>query len=601
MATAADPLTDPELLETEWDLGPLVDGEERAGAERMLDEAKTRATTFAQAYAGKVSELDAARLASAMGELEAINDLVGRAGSYASLRFATDTADAERGALLQLVQERATGIETLLLFFELEWAAIDDDRAEELLTPAALDHYRHHLRSVRRYRPHLLSEGEEKILAEKSISSQAAWGRLFGELLTAVRVGLDDSELTLEVALSRLQSADRDVRRTAAEAVSAALEPGLRTRGFIYNTLVYDKSVEDRLRNYPHWLASRNLSNEASDESVMALIEAVRNRYDIPQRWYRLKAKLLGVERLADYDRSAPVLAEDVTYSFGEARDLVLDTYQSFSPVAGTVTRRFFDEHWIDAPTRPHKRGGAFCAYAVPSVHPYVMLNFTATRRDVLTMAHELGHGLHAALAQPQGVFHQSTPLTLAETASVFGEELVFGRMLTEVDDDERRLGLLAERVDGAIATVFRQMAMNRFEHLIHTRRRAEGELASDRINDTWVETQAELFGDSIEITAGYRMWWSYVPHFINTPGYVYAYAYGLLLALSVYSRYLHQGDPFVPRYIELLSAGGSRSPEQLAEIVGIDLTDPGFWDAGLALVEEQLSEAEELAAKRSR
>ena len=599
MTTAADPLTDPELLETEWDLGPLVDGEERAGAERMLAEAKERATNFAETNAGKVAELDATGLAFAMGELEAINDLVGRAGSYASLRFATDTADPERGALLQLVQERATEIETLLLFFELEWAAIDDDRADSLLGSAELDRYRHHLRSVRRYRPHLLSEPEEKVLAEKSISSQAAWGRLFGELLAALRVDLDDTELTLEVALSRLQSPDREVRRTAAEAVSAALEPGLRTRGFIYNTLVYDKSVEDRLRKYPHWLASRNLANEASDESVMALIEAVRSRFDIPQRWYRLKAKLLGGERLADYDRSAPVRAVDVTYSFGEARDLVLDTYQSFSPVAGTVARRFFDEHWIDAPIRPHKRGGAFCAYAVPSVHPYVMLNFTATRRDVLTMAHELGHGLHAALAQPQGVFHHSTPLTLAETASVFGEELVFGRMLAQVDDDERRLGLLAERVDGAIATVFRQMAMNRFEHLIHTRRRAEGELAADRINEAWVQSQAELFADSVEITEGYRMWWSYVPHFINTPGYVYAYAYGLLLALSVYGRYLREGDPFVPRYIELLSAGGSRGPEQLAEIVGIDLTDPGFWDAGLALVEEQLSEAEALAARR--
>ena len=590
MTTAADPLTDPELLETEWDLEPLVDGEDAAGAERMLEEGKERASRFAATYAGKVAELDAAGLQAAMGELEAINDLIGRAGSFASLRFATDTADPERGALLQLVQERATEIETLLLFFELEWAAVDDDRAEELLASAALHRYRHHLRSVRRYRPHLLSESEEKILAEKSISSQAAWGRLFGELVAGLRVDLDDKELTLELALSRLQSSDREVRRTAAEAVSATLEPGLRTRGFIYNTLVYDKSVEDRLRHYPHWLASRNLANEASDESVMALIEAVRNRFDIPQRWYRLKAQLLGLERLADYDRSAPVLAEDVTYSFGEARDLVLDTYQSFSPVAGTVTRRFFDERWIDAPTRPHKRGGAFCAYAVPSVHPYVMLNFTATRRDVLTMAHELGHGLHAALAQPQGVFHHSTPLTLAETASVFGEELVFGRMLEEADDDERRLGLLAERVDGAIATVFRQMAMNRFEHLVHTRRRAEGELSADRISDAWVETQAELFGDSVEITDGYRMWWSYVPHFINTPGYVYAYAYGLLLALSVYSRYLHEGDPFVPRYIELLSAGGSRSPERLAEIVGIDLTDPGFWDSGLALVEEQLS-----------
>jgi oligoendopeptidase F len=450
---------------------------------------------------------------------------------------------------------------------------------------------------VRRYRPHLLSESEEKIVTEKSISSQAAWARLFGELVAALRVDLDGQELTLDVALSRLQTSDRDVRRTAAEAVSRTLEPGLRTRGFIYNTLVYDKSVEDRLRHYPNWLASRNLANEASDESVMALIQAVRARFDIPQRWYRIKAKLIGVDRLADYDRSAPVLREDITYSFAQARELVLDTYQSFSPEAGVITRRFFDERWVDAPPRPHKRGGAFCAYTVPSVHPYVLLNFTAQRRDVLTMAHELGHGLHASLAQPQGIFHQSTPLTLAETASVFGEELVFGRMLAEASDDEQRLGLLAEQIDGAIATVFRQMAMNRFEHLVHTCRRAEGELATDRISELWVESQSELFGDSVEITDGYRMWWSYIPHFINTPGYVYAYAYGLLLALSVYSRYLEEGESFVPRYLELLAAGGSRSPEQLAEIVGIDLEDPGFWDAGLSLVENQLAEAEALVA----
>jgi oligoendopeptidase F len=325
----------------------------------------------------------------------------------------------------------------------------------------------------------------------------------------------------------------------------------------------------------------------------------VRGRYDIPQRWYRLKAKLLGVERLADYDRAAPVLAEDLTFSFGEARELVLETYDLFSRDAGRTVRRFFDENWVDAPVRPHKRGGAFCAYTVPSVHPYVLLNFTARRRDVLTMAHELGHGLHAALAQPQGVFHQSTPLTLAETASVFGETLVFGRLLDAAKDDEERLGLLAERIDGAIATVFRQMAMNRFEHLMHTSRRSEGELSTDRINELWVETQAELFGDSVEITDGYRLWWSYVPHFINTPGYVYAYAYGQLLALSAYGRYREEGDPFVPRYLELLSAGGSRSPEELGAIVGIDLSDPGFWDAGLDLVEEQLSAAEKLAEKR--
>jgi oligoendopeptidase F len=599
MPTTAANLADPELLEAAWDLSPLVDGDEENGVKRQLDEAVERATVFSAAHAGKLAELDADGLAAAMRELATINELVGKAGSFASLRFATDTADAPRGALLQLVQERATEIETKLLFFELEWAALPDERADELTGDDAVAFCAHYLRSARRYRPHLLTEPEETILAEKAIASESAWARLFGELVAALRISVDGDEIALDVALSRLQDPDRETRRTVAEAVSAALEPGLRTRAFIYNTLAHDKSVDDRLRSFPHWLAARNLANEASDESVMALIEAVRRRYDIPQRWYTLKAKLLGVDRMADYDRGAPVRPEEVTFSYSEARDLVLDTYDSFSPKAGRVARRFFDENWVDAPVRPHKRGGAFCAYTVPSVHPYVLLNFTARRRDVLTMAHELGHGLHAALAQPQGVFHQSTPLTMAETASVFGEALVFGRLLETAPDDKVRLGLLAERIDGAIATVFRQMAMNRFEHLIHTRRRAEGELSVDRIAESWVESQSELFGDSVQITEGYQMWWSYIPHFINTPGYVYAYAYGQLLALSVYGRYLQEGESFAPAYLDLLAAGGSRGPKELGAMVGIDLADPGFWDAGLALVEQQLRDAEELAARR--
>jgi oligoendopeptidase F len=599
MSTAAELLADPELLATEWDLTPLADGEDDAGVRRQLEEAAERASAFAAGHAGRLAELDAAGLSAAMRELAEINELVGKAGSFASLRFATDTADPSRGALLQLVQERATEIETKLLFVELEWAAVDDDRAEELLADPGLGFCAHYLRSARRYRAHLLSEPEEKILAEKSIASQSAWSRLFGEQCAAIRVQSNGEDLSLEVALSRLQSPDRDSRRETAEAVTEALEPGLRTRAFIFNTLLYDKAVEDRLRSYPHWLAGRNLANEASDESVMALVEAVRSRFDIPQRWYRLKAQLLGLPKIADYDRAAPVLPEDVTFSFGDARDLVVETYASFADEAGRVARRFFDERWIDAPVRSHKRGGAFCAYTVPSVHPYVMLNFTARRRDVLTLAHELGHGLHAALAQPQGVFQQSTPLTLAETASVFGEALVFGRMLDAAPDDDARLSLLAERIDGAVATVFRQMAMNRFEHLVHTRRRAEGELSVQRIGESWTESQAELFGDSVEMTDGYRSWWSYVPHFINTPGYVYAYAYGQLLALSVYGRYLEEGPSFAPRYLDLLAAGGSRSPEELGAMVGIDLADPGFWNAGLELVEQQLSAAEELVAMR--
>ena len=600
MPTAAELLADPELLETTWDLDPLVDGEQDTGVQGQLEEANQRAAAFASAHAGKLAELDAAGLAAAMKDLAAINELVGKAAAYASLRFATDTADAQRGAQLQLVQERATEVETQLLFFELEWAALPDERAEALLADDALEFCAHYLRSARRYRPHLLSEPEEKILAEKEITSQSAWSRLFSEQVAALRVRVqDDDELALDVALSRLQSADRDLRRSTAEAVSSSLAPGLRTRAFLYNTLLHDKAVDDRLRSFPHWLASRNLANEASDESVMALIEAVRGRFDIPQRWYSLKARLLGLDRLSDYDRAAPVLPEEITFSFGQARELVLDTYESFDPEAGRITRRFFDERWIDAPVRPHKRGGAFCAYTVPSVHPYVMLNFTARRRDVLTMAHELGHGLHAAMAQPQGVFQQSTPLTLAETASVFGEALVFGRLLDAAPDDDARLSLLAERVDGAVATVFRQMAMNRFEHLVHTRRREEGELSVDRFNESWVEAQSELFGDSVHITGGYHTWWSYIPHFISTPGYVYAYAYGQLLALSIYGRYLEQGEAFAPRYLELLAAGGSRSPSELGAMVGIDLGDPGFWDAGLNLVEAQLSAAEELADRR--
>ncbi len=598
MANVSEHLADPELLEAAWDLAPLVNGDEQHGFEAMLDDALNRAETFAKRYAGQMAQLDSAGLREAMLALAQIQELAGSAASYASLRFSTDTADPARGAQLQRMQERVTAIETQLLFFELEWAALSDERAEQLLSGQGLEFCAHHLRSARRYRPHLLSEAEEKVLAEKSLTSEGAWARLFGELISAVRVPLDAEEVSLELALSNLQSGDRELRRRSAEAVTAALEPGLRTRAFIFNTLIYDKSVEDRLRNYPHWLAARNLANEASDESVRALIDAVHGRYDIPQRWYRLKARLLGLDTLADYDRSAPLSAQEPAFSYGEARELVLDTYTQFSAQAGALARRFFDERWIDAPVRENKRGGAFCAYTVPSVHPYVMLNFTAKRRDVLTIAHELGHGLPAALAQPQGVFHQSTGLTLAETASVFGETLVFERLLEAAPDDTQRLDLLADRLDGMIATVFRQIAMNHFEHLVHTRRREQGELAVDDFRGAWIESQREMLGDAVQLTDGYGSWWSYIPHFINTPGYVYAYAYGQLLALSVFGRYRQVGAGFVPSYIEMLSAGGSLPPQELGALVGVDLADPGFWDAGLALVDEQLRDAEALASR---
>ena len=582
----------------EWDLDPLVDGEGEAGVERLLDWASERARGFSERYAGRVGALATpAELAEAMRELVEINQAVGRAASYAMLRFATDTADPARGALLQRVQERGTEIETRVLFSDLEWAVLEDARAEELLAGEELEFCRHHLRTQRRYRPHLLSEPEERVMAEKAVTGRSAWGRLFAELSSAIRVQLPGEEpVALDVALARLVSPDRQERRAVAEGVTAALEPGLRTRGFVLNTVLHDKAVDDRLRSYPHWLASRNLANEASDESVAALVAAVRGRYELPRRWYRLKARLLGIERLADYDRAAAVTDADPEVAWSQARDLVLDSYDSFSPELGRLVGRFFAERWIDAPVRPNKRGGAFCSYTVPSVHPYVMLNYTHKRRDVLVLAHELGHGVHAALAAPRGLLHQHTPLTLAETASVFGETVVFGRLLESAHGPESRLALLAESIEGSIATVFRQIAMNRFEERTHTARREEGELSLARFGDLWTETQAEMFGDAVEISDGYRSWWSYIPHFIDTPGYVYAYAYGQLLALSVYRRYLDEGDEFVPRYLELLAAGGSRPPEELGRLVGVDLADPGFWDSGLDLVDEQLGQAEAAA-----
>ena len=450
----------------------------------------------------------------------------------------------------------------------------------------------------RRYRDHLLSKPEEKISTELSVTGRGAWTRLFDELTSALRVDLEgeDEPVSLDIALSRLFHPDRDERRKTAEAVTAALEPGLRTRAYVFNTLLQDKAIKDRLRSYPNWLAARNLSNEASDESVQALIEAVKGRYDLARRWYTTKAKLLGIERLADYDRMAAVSTDDEEIGWEAGRELVTDSFASFSPEAGGIVEQFFEGRWIDAPPTPVKRGGAFSASTVPSVHPYVLLNYTDRRRDVLTLAHELGHGLHQTLARKQGVFHQDTPLTVAETASVFAEEIVFGRLLDQADEPASRLGLLAEAVEGQIATVFRQIAMNQFEDRVHTARRGEGELAVERIGEIWHETQYELLGDSVEVTDGYRSWWSYVPHFIGSPGYVYAYAYGQLLALSVYRLYTERGDEMVPGYLEMLSAGGSMAPEELGKLVGVDLTDPGFWDAGLTLVEEQIDQAVEAA-----
>jgi oligoendopeptidase F len=595
--------TDLTAADVSWDLSGLLSDVDASSPRELVERAQVLADGL-QHYKGTIARISSDELFEMMSVLSETSELLSRAGHFTTLKFSENTADPEIAAEMQFINEQANSVSTKLLFIDLEWAEVSSERSRELLLGDRFDFCRHHLENMRRYQPHQLSEPEETVLSETSLTGASAWVRLFEEHTSAIEVDLPESlggKVSLMSALANLHAPDTSLREQAAHAISSALEPGLRTRAFIYNTLLLDKSVDDRLRNYPTWITSRNMANEASDESVQALIDAVVARYDIPQKWYALKAQVLGVDQLRDFDRMASVATSDTSIGWEEGSAVVREAYASFSPELAGIVARFIDERWIDAPVRPGKRGGAFCAYAVPSHHPYVLLNWTSTPRDVATLAHELGHGVHGFLAREQGIFHQSTPLTLAETASVFGETVTNNRLLSMLEDPGERFALLAATLEDSIATVFRQVAMNRFEDACHTERREVGEVSVERFGDLWESSQRAMLGDSVEITEGYRNWWSYIPHFIATPGYVYAYAYGQLLALSVYAKFEAQGDVFVPNYLDMLRAGGSMKPEDLTALVDCDLTDPGFWSAGLDIVEQQLTRASQAAEAAGR
>ena len=581
--------------EVAWDLSDLYDGGDDPRIAQDVEQTEAAAAAFRERYYGRVAELSPGELREAIEERERIESIFTRAIYYAHLWYSTDQNDAPRGALVARLTEKGATVDTQLLFFGLEIAALEDEQADALIASDELENWHHWLHTIRKFRPYVLTEPEEKILTEKSVSGFAAWDRLFDELLAAIKVDLDGSELGFEAAMSKLYSPDRDLRRRASEAISDALEPGLKTRAYIFNTIAVDKSIDDRLRGYSTWISARNLSNDTTDEAVEALIDAVVGRYDVVQRYYTLKAKLLGLDRLSFYDRMAPLDEDTTQIDWPEAKQLVLDAFSDFSGEVGEIISRFFDENWIDAPPREGKRPGAFCATNVPDVHPYVFMNYTGERRSVLTLAHELGHGLHGYLAQPLGLFNASTPLTTAETASVFAEALTFKRLLALEEDPQRRLNLLAGRIEDSIATVYRQIAMNRFEDAVHTTRREEGELSAETFERLWLDSQNRLFGDSVD-TDGYATWWSYVPHFIGTPGYVYAYSYGFLFALSIFRKYELEGEAIVGPYLDLLRSGGSKQPEELARMVGLDLTDRKIWDAGIDALASELDEAEALA-----
>jgi len=579
-----------------WNLADLYTNEE--GLREDLVEAEREAERLAETFRGRIHALNAGGLAKVLQCLEKVHERVGRAHTYAYLHWSTNTQEATRGALLQEVREAHARIAQHILFFDVEWVRVEAEQAQCLISSEILSRYRHFLECSRLYRDHVLSEAEEKVLVEKDVTGRSAWMRYFSETMGAMRFTLDGEALTQQQILAKLHDGDRALRQRAALAFTEGLRKRESSLVFIFNTLLADKAATDRLRSYPHWIRSRNLSNEINDETAEALIQAVIGRCDLVARFYTLKRQLLGYETLHDYDRYAPLPEADTRYHWEEAKALVLDSFSEFHPRMGAVSARFFDDRWIDAPVVPGKQGGAYSHSAVPSAHPYVLMNYTGRARDVQTLAHELGHGVHQYLARDQGVLQADTPLTMAETASVFGELLVFQELLRRESDPRSQLALLVSKIDDTIATVFRQIAMNRFEDAIHQARRTSGELSSDGFADFWMTTQEAMFQGSVRLGDHYRHWWCYIPHFLHTPGYVYAYAFGELLVLSLYARY--EADPagFPDRYLALLSAGGSDWPHVLVERLGIDLQDPGFWAQGLEAIEHLIARAEALAAQ---
>ena len=578
-----------------WDLNDLYHGVDDPLIEGHIEELRHRVSSFSKKYKGKVGNLDPKGLFTAVHELEELNQLLGKIGCFAFLNFSTQSQDAKAGAFLQKVHEIESELKRDIIFFDLEWAGLDNQTAETLLQSPEVEKYRHFLKVLRRYKPHQLSEIEERLLVEKEPAGVSSWTRLFDKILSQKKFG--EKERTEQEVLADLYNPNREVRREASEELTDGLSEYAHILTHIFNTILTEHMIMDRLRKHPEWISSRNLSNEVDKKTVIALADAVRSRYDIPIRYYELKKKILGYEELFDYDRYAPLpFSSERVIPWEECRETVLSAFADFSKEMAETASIFFDRYWIHAPVMLGKMAGAFAHPGTPDVHPYVMVNYTGNIRDLQTVAHELGHGVHQYLAAKEhGYFNSGTPLTTAETASVFGEMLVFKKQLQTAFNREEKIILLCSKLEAIFATVFRQISMYLFEDVIHREKRTLGDLSTERLSELWMKTQKDMFSDSLTLTDNYSVWWSYIPHFLHSPGYVYAYAFGELLTLSLYRNYETGGDAFVPKYINLLSSGGSDSPVNLIKPFGIELDDPHFWLEGLTIIDEMLQKLEEL------
>ena len=572
-----------------WDLSDLYSGPDDPRIEATLRECHAGAKKFAERFRPWMQNpetITPERLHHALQELEVLYESLGRVGSYAGLLYAADTSNAEYQDLNQKVEQRSTEIRNLLLFFELEWLKLDDPTVNRLIADVQLESYRHYLLSLRRYRAHTLSEPEEKIISTRDNTGPNAFGRLFSEITSSLTFALDRDgerqELNLSQVLSLLHEPDRALRQKAMDTLYGGLSRHGQVLTFIYDTLIQDHLTMDQLRNYPAPMAQRHLSNEIDDEAVKTMMAVVEENYRLAHDYFRSKARLLGLPRLALYDQYAPVGKEVKPFSYGQARQVILDAFEAFDPGFRRIAAEFFAKNWIDAEIRQGKRGGAFCASPSPKLHPYVLCNYDDDLRDAMTVAHELGHGLHGCLSRKQSYFNYDTPLTTAETASVFAEMLVFDYLLARQTDRQVRIALLAGKIEDIFATIFRQNVLTRFEEMAFAARK-ERRLTADALGSLWIEANEKYYSNAVEMPSGYRWGWSYIPHFIHSRFYCYSYVFGQLLVLALYRMYKDEGKGFVPKYLALLEAGGSDSPEALLKPLGVDVHSAEFWRQGFA------------------
>jgi len=587
----------------EWRLDDLYSGMDSSALAADWRRAAAQAKTFAAAHRGKLEAIargeDAGdKLGAAVKAYENLQDLIGRLISYAGLLYAGDTNDPARAKFFGDTQQKATDIAGELLFFELELNRLDDALVEAAAKGSpALAHYRPWLEDIRRERPHQLADEIEQLFLEKSVSGAAGWNRLFDETIAALRFNFEGEELTLEPLLAKMQDPDEGKRKSAALALAETLGANLRTFTLITNTLAKDKEISDRWRKFVDIADSRHLANRVEREVVEALVASVASSYPrLSHRYYSLKARWFGKETLDHWDRNAPLPdTPERVFAWTAARDTVLDAYRAFSPRMADIARRFFDEGWIDAPVRPGKAPGAFAHPTTPSAHPYVLVNYLGKPRDVMTLAHELGHGVHQMLAAPNGALMAPTPLTLAETASVFGEMLTFRALLSSTADPTTRKVMLAAKVEDMLNTVVRQIAFYMFERKVHTERR-QGELTAEQIGALWMSVQGDSLGPAVTLGPGYETYWAYIGHFIHTPFYVYAYAFGDCLVNSLYGVYLKAPEGFADKYLDMLAAGGVKHHAEVLAPFGLDARDPAFWGIGLSVIERMIDELEQMA-----